>query len=570
MALDDDAPDIAWQTCERNEAVIAQELVDTRSCDWVGELQDASFFDDFFQYLRLIDVFPLLEALDPKERVRATIPHVQLVLLMMMRCIQRIPSMAAMTETLLTDEVMMSLVGFNAMQIKDGVTKRGLSRRHEPVELRGPVNVETIADNISALKPKALEALFNGAIACLAKQRMFPVRIDAILDASDIEATPTYKMDGCDPDTGTPRESRPVPSVTREKRPDIRNNRHATKIDVTVFGWKVWVVFEATSKIPLAIKIDDINVPDNRHALAVLQQAQANVAGMATIVSVAIDRGFIDGKLLAGIDELGIYVHIPAKSNLLIAQEARSLANQALEASANNQPLPDGCVIQKRVKQVTRGHGKHATIEHLTTSIVGVSDLDCDFWGKEGSSASGIHKKDFVAKRLRATVVFCWDGHHPKKGREVVLLTSDPTPDPWHTFDLYDDRSLIENTCFREAKEKWFLEHHPQRSESSVHAYTTFVFLCMALFQAYRWQSKAETPNGLMRGFERFRRALEVANRNKVIVFSGNHYGIFKNWEFALMAGLNLRAQPGRNDEPLHAVLARYGAAMPNPSSDTS
>jgi hypothetical protein len=104
-----------------------------------------------------------------------------------------------------------------------------------------------------------------------------------VLDATDDEATPSYQTD----------DGREVPHVTREKRPDVRANRHAKKVEVTVFGSKVWIVWEATTQIPLALGIDGINVADNEHALAVLQQAKDNVTKHATLRSVALDRGFL-------------------------------------------------------------------------------------------------------------------------------------------------------------------------------------------------------------------------------------------------------------------------------------
>ena len=57
-----------------------------------------------------------------------------------------------------------------------------------------------------------------------------------------------------------------------------------------VWGWKVWLVWEAPCKVPLALRLDGLNVGDNAHAYAVLKQAHQNVAGYATLRSVALDR----------------------------------------------------------------------------------------------------------------------------------------------------------------------------------------------------------------------------------------------------------------------------------------
>ena len=143
-----------------------------------------------------------------------------------------------------------------------------------------------MSDNIVVIGPEKLAAMVNGVIRCLAGQGIFAKDLDVVLDGTDNEATPTYQTD----------DGRAVPHVTREKRPDVRANRHAKKVKVQVFGWKVWVVWDPASKIPLALAIDGINEPDNKHVLAVLKIASENIAGYARIRSVALDRGFLDGK----------------------------------------------------------------------------------------------------------------------------------------------------------------------------------------------------------------------------------------------------------------------------------
>ncbi len=214
--------------------------------DQVSPLNEAAFFDELFHVVRAIGAWELLEGLDPGTRAGALYPFIRFVLVTIMRCVGGVASMRATRDVLLTDEALMGVVGFNAAQVRDGSNDRGLSRRTRPVEIRGPFSYETVADNIVGVPKEKL-------------------------DATDDEATPTYETD----DGGE------VPSVTREKRPDVRANRHAKTITVTVFGWKVWVVWEPVSRIPLAIAIDGINVADNAHAYAVVEQARKNVDGYA-------------------------------------------------------------------------------------------------------------------------------------------------------------------------------------------------------------------------------------------------------------------------------------------------
>jgi len=546
---------------------VAEELHEARAMDRVYPLNTAGFFDELFHYLREIGAWSLLEGLDPEDRVGALYPFLQFVLTTIMRCVGGVQSTLAMQDVLLTDDALMSLIGFNAAQVQQGSNDRGTSRRTKPVEIRGALSYETIADNIVKVGPEKLSALFNGAIRCLAKQGVFPKRLDVSLDATDDEATPTYKTDA----------GGEVPSVTREKRPEVRANKHAKKVKVTVFGWKIWLVFEPVSQIPLAMKIDGINVADNEHAYEVLAQARANVEGYAAIRSVALDRGFLDGKLLSRIGDDAIddaaaaaaakvIIYIPAKSNMTITADAREIARRA-EALAVQGKALEGATYQERIERVTHGSGKKATVEERKTTVVRIRALPCDWWKPDGST-SAANAKSFAPKLVNATVVLRWDGAPKDAEKEVVILDTDPSTDPFAGFDGYDDRSLIENTCNREAKESWFLEHHPKRSEAGMRVHAYFVFTCMALVTAFRLhqqQAEEAESRGEETGIGRFRRQLEAANRDKVIVFCGDHFGIFRNWEVFLLVGVSLRERTLMG-ESAQTVLARCRARRANNS----
>jgi len=517
--------------------------------DQIYPLNEAAFFDELFHYIQEIGAWQLLENLDPKNRERVSYPFIQFVLFTIMRCVGGVQSMLATRQVLLTDEALMGVLGFNAAQVQQGSNDRGLSRQKKPVEIRGAFSFETVADNIVKIGPDRLAALFNGAIQCLAKQGLFPKRINAVLDATDDEATPTYKTD----------DGQEVPSVSREKRPDVRANKHARKIKTTVFGWKIWIVYEPLSKIPLALKIDGINVADNEHAYEVVAQARKNVEGHAVIRSVALDRGFLDGDLLSRIDKEAI-AYIPAKSNMTITVDAREIARRAQALAAQGKTL-DGCKYQERIERVTHGSGKKATVEERTTTVVRIWELPCDWW-QPGGSTSAANAKDFKPKLVSATVVLRWDGAPKDADKEVVILDTDPSKDPFAGFDAYDDRSLIENTCNREAKESWFLEHHPKRSEAGVRVHAYFVFMCLALvtaFRLYKQQSEEAESRGEDTGIRRYRRQLEMANRDKVIVFSGDHFGIFRNYEAMMLVGVLVRDR-SLMGESAQTVLARCHA----------
>lgn len=545
-----------WQTAARDDEAVARKLHKTRVVDSVHAVDEAAFFDELFHYIREIGAWPLMEELDPDDREGLLLSFVTFVLFTIMRCVGGVQSMLATKDVLLTDEALMGVLGFNAHQVHNGNNERGLSRRTKPVEIRGPFSYETVAGNIVNIGPEKLAAMYNGTIRCLAAQKLFPKNLDVSIDCTDDEATPKYKTD----------DGRAVPSVMRKKRPDVRANRHAKKVEVRVFGWKLWLVWEPVSKIPLSLAIDDINEPDNKHALAVLKQAKQNVEGYATIRSVAIDRGYLGGKLLTAIDKEGALVYIPAKSNMNITKDAREIARRAAGEAEQGRKL-EGCVFRERDEKISRGSGKNARTEVQTTTLVGIRDLPCDWWNEEGSECSKINSKTFNPKLVNAVVVLRWDGATKEAEKEVVILTTDSVEDPFVAFDGYDDRSLIENVCNREAKEHWFLENHPKRSEAGLRVHAYFVFICMALmegFRAYKSKTDEAERRGQDTGITRYRRKLEVLNRDKVAVFIGEHFGIFRNFEFALLVGVTVRDREIMG-ETVETVLARYGGHPPDP-----
>jgi hypothetical protein len=69
-----------------------------------------------------------------------------------------------------------------------------------------------------------------------------------------------------------------------------------------------------------------------------------------------------------------------------------------------------------------------------------------------------------------------------------VFLTNASVQQPLHPFDDYDDRSLIENCCIKEAKQQWDLGHPPQKTERAVQVHVMFTVLMFALATAYRLQ----------------------------------------------------------------------------------
>ena len=62
---------------------------------------------------------------------------------------------------------------------------------------------------------------------------------------------------------------------------------------------------------------------------------------------------------------------------------------------------------------------------------------------------------------------------------------------PLQPFDDYDERSLIENCCIKEAKQQWDLGHPPQKTDRAVRVHVMFTLLMFALATAYRLECGA-------------------------------------------------------------------------------
>jgi len=529
-----------WHTAERDEAKVADYLFHSRAMNTVYAMDEATLFDSFFNYLQEIGVFPFLENLDPNKQKRNNVNFFQILLVFLMKITGSIKMMDQMDDLLLSDELLMAMCGFNAYQVRKGSCARGVKlRKEQPPEIRGPLCVDTIAKHIVTITPKRIENLFNNCIKQLAKQRLFPRKIFAACDATLYETTDKFK--GC----GSVRKK------VRVKARGYRKNGELKEVSVTLYGWKIWAVYEIKSGIPLAVKIDKIQKPDNLHILGVLEQAKENVAPFSKIVSLVIDRGFLDGKVLYEIDQQGLEFVIPLKRNMEAAKDARQLALDS-----------EGLPPVSREVDVAHGYGKSRYIEKLTTTLVGVPDLmTCDWFNPQGSKANGTTKKDYEPIPLNAVVVQKWDNKTPLPGKEVVFVTNIDVKDPFLTFDRYDERSLIENKLFRELKQNWHLEYPPKKTKEGVYLQTYMTMAIKALTTGFlKWQkdqSKLET-RGKHSTWKMYRQKLKVINRNKLIVFVGDHFGIFPSHEVFLLANVPVYDVEKELDITRDSIYAKY------------
>jgi hypothetical protein len=531
-----------WKLAWRDDAKVAQDLYAGEDIEEMHELSDAGLLDEFFVFLEDLGMMQAFEQMQLPGAKRMLIPTVQFVLLYLLKVLFGAQSMNELPRVLFSDLGLMELLGFNAQQCEEGLTKRGDAQRSTKKK-QGPLSAQCLADNISKLTEEELERLFNQMVQLLARRGFFKGKLLAALDGSKLPTPQSYE--GC----GKLKQTRSV---------KIKGQKEAATEEYYVYGWKVLVLIEVQTRLPLAMKLVKIQDYEGSWLIPLLEQAQRNVGEDAQIGTVVIDRGYLDGEDLWRVHQKGILFVIVGKANMAVVQDAQGLAKG------------ERAVVRERV--VGRGHGKKATQQRLRTELVGIAALTSyDHYG-QSEQTQHAHRRDYIGQPLNAVVVRRWENREPKTGGTVYLTNGDVS-DPFRIFDTYDWRSVIENGIFKEGKHPWHLLRFPKRTEAAVVTHCHFTLLVMGLCTAFRlWQAQsATTPTSSTEalptlgstllggeGTARWRQRLREENRDKIIVFIGQAYGIFHLAEFAILTHLPLRRLPSPLGSP-QAVLQRFG-----------
>jgi hypothetical protein len=521
---------LCWQAARRDDSRVARRLYRKQVVDGVYQLDEGALLDDFFYFLRELGVVDWLSDVRSTAIQREMVPVVQYVLLYSLKTLFGVDSMNALPPLLFSDEALMRLVGFNAQQVRQGVCQRGAATRQGP-RTAGPICPDTLAENIVQLNVRDLEALFNGVIRALAQTAVLAPKVTGIVDATDLETTAQYE--GCG-------------RVTRKRKvTDKRAKVH--EIEVTVYGFKLIILIDAQTKMPLAGKVVPIHEHEVLSMRTLVTQARTNLAGYARLHKVVFDKGFLDGVDLWWLAQHGILFVVPAKDNMAVTVDAQA------QAAAG-----EGVTIGRRAHTVRHGQGRTAWTERLETEVVGIAGLTT--YDQYGTPEHRRHhnRRDFQSNSINAVVVRKWNGHAYGPAGKTVFLTNAPVDKPLQPFDDYDDRSLIENCYIKESKQQWSLKHPPQKSARAVRVHVMFTMLMFALATAYRLQCEQEDRGGEPVGWQRWRRQLLEQTRDHVIVFAQGCYGIFHLAEYSLLLGVNIKDRPpGIGTHP--QILAKYG-----------
>lgn len=508
---------IIWNLAVRDDEYVAKHVKDNKEMDAIYSLKEAGLLDEFFQFLQEMNIIELIKEVKYKDVQREMVEFFQYIFLYICRIILGIKSQNSLPDLLFSNTAAMGLVGFNAYQVKNGICNRGDDKR-KTKEKQGPICPPTLSNNIVKIPKEEVEKLLNKAISKIAENKLLPERILGILDSTDIETTPKFKG---------------AKSVTRKKRIKDKSGKEK-EVEITVWGFKLLALYHYQTKIPLAAKLININEQGNKYTQEILKIAKDNLGNNCKIKCVVMDREFLDGEDLWELHKEDIHFVVPAKTNMQVFEDAKILAFKEGREE-------DIRVIESRIREVSVGKGKNKKIEKKETILAGIKGLiSFDQYGPKGNYKNR-YKKSFTPRILNAVVVLTWDGDDYGKKGGPVYLTDLPVDNPFLAFDYYDERSCIENSLFREGKQKWYFKKPPKRNEEGIITHIFLTLFVLSLTSAYwGWKRTQEDEKELL-GIERWRMRLKRENQEKVIVFVEKKYGIFYNYEVIILSGARVK-----------------------------
>jgi len=380
-----------WQVAWRDDTKVGQALYAGEPIEEMHQLSDAGLLDEFFVFLKELGMLEAFAQVSLTGVKRTLVPTVQFVLLYFLKVLLGSESMNELPRVLFSDLALMELVGFNAHQCESGLTKRGDASR-KTKQKQGPITAQCLADNICKLTQEEMERLFNIMVQLLARRGLFAGKLLVALDGSKVPTPASYE--GC----GKIKQTRKV---------KVKGQKEPVTEEYYLYGWKVLVLIEVQTRLPLAMKLVSIQDYEGKWLLPLLEQAQQNLGTAAQIGTIVVDRGYLDGEDLWRVHQKGVIFVICGKANMAVTQDAQGLAKA------------ERAMVRERV--VRRGHGKSAKDQRLRTELVGLEALTSyDQYG-DAEVTQHAHRSDYVGQPINAVVVRKWENRVPNTGGTVYL-----------------------------------------------------------------------------------------------------------------------------------------------------
>ena len=500
----------------RNQAGLAKQLM-------AGEVPLVmatawGFVEGLLDFLTVLGFWEVLD-IDGRGFKRKMVSVCQLLATYELKVLLGIVSMNQVEVKLFREVALLRLIGYSTQQLSGGICKRGYGDHK-------PMHSSTLANAIARLNEGELDQLLQGTVQRLVKRHLL-VRSHGryALDGSDLPTSAKFKGAG------------------RRTTTERRRSKAGEWVEVlkTVHGFKLLIVYEVKVRLVVAAKLVKIQDHEALYTLELVKQAQRHLGPDYPIKVLLADRGFLDGQTLWTLkQEWGIDWVVPVRTNMDIANDARQLATQP----------PDAVYISaaSRTANGPKGRGQ--------VSLREVFDLTTFNTYGDAAHQLTLNQTDFKPNPVNALVVTHWRAKPYPLKDQPVFATSLDVSKPLHVLDLYDLRSLIENTAFRELKQGWHLTAFPKRTLPAARAHVFLTLILFSLVNAFGAQrGKALAQNGIRRQRLADFQSLLVM----VIDEQRESFAFFQLEELLILLGhppnLCLFSDP-------HEVRQRYGLAV--------
>ena len=145
-----------WQFAERDDQVVAQALHGGQGVDAVYGLDDAGLLDGFCAFLDESGIQAHWQTLTIAGVRHLFVPAILFVLLYGTRVLFGIESSNALPALLFSNVAAMTLLGFNAQQVAEGMSRRGAKQRTAASEYT-LMDPQTLANAVCKISGDALE-----------------------------------------------------------------------------------------------------------------------------------------------------------------------------------------------------------------------------------------------------------------------------------------------------------------------------------------------------------------------------------------------------------------------------
>jgi hypothetical protein len=420
------------------------------------------FVEGLLDFLRVLGFWQVLD-IDGRGFKRKMVSVCQLLATYELKVLLGIVSMNQVPVKLFREVALLRLIGYTTQQLSGGICKRGYGDHK-------PMHASTLANAIARLNERELDQLLQGTVQRLVKRQLLTRSHGRYaLDASDLPTSANCKRAG------------------RRTTTERRRSKAGEWVEVlkTVYGFKLLILYEVKMRLVVAAKLVKIQDHETLYTLELVEQAKRTLGPDYPIKVLLADRGFLDGQTLWTLKHnLGIDWVVPVRTNMDIATDARQVATQP----------PDEVYVfaASRSASGSKGHGQ--------VRLRGIFDLTTFNTYGDADHQLTLGHADFKPNLINALVVTHWRSKAYAMGDQPVFATSLDVTKPLHVLDLYDLRSLIENTAFRELKQGWHLTAFPKRSLAAARAHVFLTLILFSLVNAFCSQrGKALVQNGIRR-----------------------------------------------------------------------